>query len=155
MCNLLSRLLLDPSLSSICSNNAAGNYQNPFDCQQFIMCSGNEVWLWYCPGGLIYDPIPDLCVYRPTPPNTEECPWPSIWQDPAQVRCDSLGQRPWWSPLAFPTNPETRCGSEIFYCLKYNLLGYTSCPEGFGYSKAYLACLDMESCEMVDEAFGY
>lgn len=133
-------------MSFLCASNPLGNYQNPFNCTQFVMCGPDgSVFLWQCPGPGSYDPVP---VYQGSP--SDQCPWRSLWYSEDPINCSTIGQRLFWSPFTIPVDPKAHCGEEIRRCLKYEEIDSGRCPEGEGYSKGYNACLPKDICLAVD-----
>ena len=50
------------SLKTFCKNRADGNYQNPWDCNQFIQCVHRKAHVIACQAdNLVYDPYLDTC----------------------------------------------------------------------------------------------
>ena len=136
-------------MTLLCISNLPGNYQNPFNCNQFIMCiSGGLPYLWQCPGYGVYVPGADLCGY---PGGFDTCPWKSMWS--GDVDCQTLGQSPFWSSLTIPTDPAIRCGSRIQYCSHNAKISDAYCPQNWGYSKVYNGCLPYYMCVALDRYF--
>ena len=49
------------SLKTFCDNRADGNYQNPWNCHEFVTCSNHKIHVLKCVKSLVYDPYHDVC----------------------------------------------------------------------------------------------